>query len=167
MKRTFLALFITLAFIFTTQAQWTNNAKVLSKSDSKYIIEFSGQLDVATGTYDSLISNSFSLEDFDAEPYFTYYTNYANATSLPKVEAILKRSEDNSTFTATTITTDSLSKADSSEVPHWTAVTLGNARSSHYKLCVFQTAVKSGGTAGADNSTFTIRIIAHKRDHKF
>jgi len=167
MKRTFLAVFITLAFIFSAQAQWTNNAKILSRSESKFIIEFSGTLDTAAGTYDSLISNSFSLEDFDAEPYFTYYTNFTNTAGLGKVEAILKRSEDNSTFTATTITTDTLSVADSSEVPHWTAVTLGNARSSHYKLSVFQTGAKSGGSAGRDDTAFTIRIIAHKRDHKF
>ena len=165
MKRTFLAVFITLAFIFTAQAQFTNNAKVISNGNNHCVIEWTGTLSDYGGTYASITSNSFSLVDYDAEPYFTYYTKFLSSDSLPKVTVILQRSEDNSTFTATTVSTDTLSAGDTTETAHWVAKTFGNARSTYYKLNVKQLDQVAGSSAGAEGTTFTIRFIAHKRDY--
>lgn len=155
MKKLFLFL-VLLAFTSTAFAQISVNGRVVQYDKSGYQVLFTGVLDSlgGAGGYDSLVTNSFSLTDYDGSDYFTLYRVFANADTA-KYKIILKASEDNVTFTdlATAVDTSIV------ETQVWTPLNLSGARASYYKLGIY--AIK----ANYDGTTFTIKLIAPKRDY--
>lgn len=137
-------------------AQFTTGYNPETKtSKSALLLTFAGVLDTAAGTYDSLASQVFSLEDFDGEGYFTFYKKFTSTAGSPNILVDLYGSFDNSTYTLV----EQLQDTTTSETATFTAKNLSNARAKYYKLVIEQVA------SGRDNSTFDVRIYAHKRDY--
>lgn len=132
---------------------WTTNAAV-SRSNSEMVIDFVGVLDTAAGTYDSLLSMPFSLEDFDGYGYFTIYHLFTSAAGAPNCLVDIYFSEDNVTYTSFAQLVDSTV----SEAATWAAFQLSNARAKYYKLGIEQVA------PGRDDTAFEVKIRAYLKD---
>ena len=145
MKKFIFALMLIMSTL--TLAQFTSDA-VISRNNSGVTVTFAGTLDTLTQTYDSLMSGSFTLEDFDESNYLTVYYDFESTAGSPKALVDLYYSEDNSTFTNVTQLVDTTT----SETPTWTATNLSYVRPAYYKLVVEQVA------AGRDGTTFTIKL---------
>lgn len=153
LKTSLMAVFLAVLLSFSTFGQWTTDAAA-NRSNSELVVTFAGQLDTAAATYDSLMSQPFSLEDYDTGDYFTLYYVFTSAAGAPNCLVDIYFSEDNSTYTNFAQLVDTTT----SETPTWTAFQLSNARAKYYKLGIEQVA------SGRDNTTFTVKIRAIKKD---
>jgi len=164
MKKLFYVILFAVFMIANTQAQFTTDAKIVSSKSHAYV-EFVGSCGIDGTTYDSLRSKSFTLRDFDAVSKLTFYRHFdCDSSTAGRMQVLLQRSEDNSTWTL--MTTDTIATADTLETRRWTGITnFSDPVSSYYRLIVMQMPAASGGTAGTKGTTsFTIRFIAAKRD---
>lgn len=154
MKKILFSALLALFLIGFANAQFTQNA-VVSRGNSEITITFTGTLDSLTGTNDSLLSRTFSLEDYDGATNFTIYHLFNAAAGTPQICADLYASEDNVTFTFLEQITDTTN----SEVPVWSANDFSHIRPKYYKM-LFE------NTAGGGASTFTYKIRGILKDPK-
>jgi hypothetical protein len=145
----------------TTFGQFTTNAS-RSSWENGGEVKFVFALSAAGGTYDSLRSNTFSLDDFDGGTYLYVYHDI-NGTSCDSIVAQLYGSEDNSTFTilgtaGAAGTSGTILDTVTTLTPTWLSTTLGELRAKYYRLDI-----EDLGQNAATSSTIIIRGI--KRDY--
>ena len=153
MKGFILTMLLAAMLSVSTFGQWTTNAAV-ERSNSELVVSFVGVLDTVAGTYDSLRSATFSLEDYDGADYFTLYYSFVAPACAPKFHVNLWTSEDNVTFVDHTQIIDT----SVSETSTWTAFQMSNTRAKYYQLSMEQVAT------GRDDVAFTVKIRAIIKD---
>lgn len=158
MKRFICSLAIFLLLATTAFGQFTSNASTRNYENGGEV-KFVFALSAAGGTYDSLRSQTFSLDDFDGGTYFSIYYDI-NGTNCDSIVAQLYGSEDNSTFTMLGTTANAgglLLDTVTTLTPTWDYNTLGYVRCKYYRLDI-----ENLGQNAATSSTIIIR--GWKRD---
>lgn len=153
MKRLILTTLIVLSFVFSINAQWgTNHSR--TADDAKLTLYFAGTLDTVTGTYDSLKSSIFSLEDYDQSgTYFSF--NYVFTSAGTPAHCVDLYGTDNSGTNSYLI--QQLVDTTASEVYTPLATNLSNYRFTQYFL-VFE------NTASANGCTFKAWLHSPQKD---
>jgi len=155
MKRQLLTTILMVLLIsFVSFAQFTLNPTRRGDNAGLWL-NYTGTLDTAAGTYDSLLTNMFSLEDYDyTGTYFPFEYTFTSTTGAPNILVDLYGSMDNSTY----ILVEQLVDTTTSETETASATNLSNKRFKYYKLGFEQVA------SGRDNSTFDFWFGSPQKD---
>lgn len=144
-----------LLFAFVVNAQWTTNFS--RKADnSKLSMYFAGTLDTLGGTYDSLKSSYFSLEDYDQPgTYFSLNYVFTSSTGSPNCLVDLYGTDNSGT---NTYKIAQLVDTTTSEVYTPVAFNMSNFRFDQYFLIFEQVA------PGRDGTTFKAWLYSPAKD---
>ena len=155
MKAAIKTLLLTFLFVTVGFSQFTVNAEKHENNSGVYW-KFTGQLDTAAATYDSLASNIFNLSDFDGQgTYFFLNYLFTNAAGSPNVLIDLYGKVG-----TTWQQIEQLVDTTTSEAATFTASTLSGKRSYNgdYKLVIEQVG------AGRDDTVFEIYFGSPNKD---
>lgn len=118
-------------------------------------LKYTGTLDTADGTYDSLLTNMFSLEDYDQSgTYFPYMYTFTSAAGAPNCLIDLYGSNDNTTY----ILLEQLVDTTTTETKTAGATNFSNKRFKYYKFGIEQVA------SGRDGTTFEFYFGSPAKD---
>jgi hypothetical protein len=136
--------------------QWTSN---FNPKDEKGMggqtLVFTGTLDTAAQTYDDLTSNTFSIEDFDANAYISGFYYFNAPVGAPLIYVNWMGSEDNTNFTLV----EQIVDTTASETRTYFSTTLGYKRPKYNRLVI------ENASTGRDNAAFNVTLRLPSRDY--
>lgn len=157
MKKILFTLGILLLLVSVTSAQWGNNAVTLKNTQTGWVKYFSGDADSVGGTYATMYSNDFSIEDFDGCDSLEYSFKLGSALGSPKLTIDLIGS-DYTTTTTSMVVLNNIVTGSTSEVENFGSVKLNGKRARHMALKITAVAL------GRPDQTFTVYLKLPKRD---
>jgi hypothetical protein len=160
MKKTLVAIFLLLTlFLTVSKAQWTPgyNPKVTGTS-SGLELEFKGTLDTAGTTYGKLISDPFTLSDYDGVANIEDSFLLSNAGNVKVKIALLK--SDYFTVPASMDSTTVLQDSLKTKVETFGYVALQGIREKYYTVTVRNL------PKGRKTTTFDFKIKSPARDYR-
>lgn len=154
-KFVFLFVFLFL-YTISLQAQWVTNASV-NQNKSGYTIAFDGTADSLGGTYATMYSNLFSLEDFDGANTAGFSYKLGAPAGLPKLT--IKLVGSNTTTTGSSmIVLGTICDSATTTTETFGSLNLAAMHAKYLRLKI------TSVTTGRANPTFSTWIILPKRD---